>query len=64
MAIHGKVYDATAYAPRHPSNPAVFFKYCCQQATLGFDTKDRGRPHSSAAKRRLEESYIGVLADI
>jgi len=61
MAIHGKVYDVTAYAPHHPSNPAVFQKYCGREATIGFDTKDRGRPHSSTAKRRLEEFYIGEL---
>jgi cytochrome b involved in lipid metabolism len=64
MAIHGKVYDLTAYAPRHPSRPEVFLKYCGKEATQGFDTKDRDRPHSSAAERYLEEFFIGVLVNV
>jgi cytochrome b involved in lipid metabolism len=64
MAIHGKVYNVTAYAPRHPSRPEMLLKYCGKEATQGFDTKDRNRPHSSMATRHLEEFYIGVLADV
>lgn len=62
MIIHGRVYDVTAYAPRHPSPPALFLKYCGREATVGFETKDRGRPHSSAAQAQLEEFFIGFLA--
>jgi len=63
MIIHGRVYDLTTYAHRHPAPPALFLKYCGREATAGFETKDRGRPHSSAAQAQLEAFFIGSLAN-
>jgi hypothetical protein len=62
MIIEGKVYDVTRYVDRHPSRPQVLLKYCGKEATQGFNTKDRGRPHSARARRLLEEFTIGKVS--
>ncbi len=64
MIIEGKVYDITRYVDRHPSRPEVLLKYCGKEATQGFNTKDRGRPHSARARRLLEEFYIGRVGSM
>lgn len=61
MAIHGKVYDVTAYIDLHPADPQVILKHCGKEASRGWDTKDAGRPHSSRAATLLERYYIGEL---
>ena len=62
MAIHGKVYDVTAYIDLHPADPQVILKHCGKEASRGWDTKDAGRPHSQRAAVLLEKYYIGELA--
>jgi cytochrome b involved in lipid metabolism len=61
MAIHGKVYDVTAYLPDHPSRPEAIEAWCGREASNAFDTKTKGRPHSAAATRMLETYRIGEL---
>ena len=61
MAIHGKVYDVTAYLPDHPSRPEVIEAWCGKEASNAYDTKTKGRPHSAAAGRLLETYDIGEL---
>jgi hypothetical protein len=63
MAIHGKVYDFSAYIPQHPSAPEVMTRHCGKEATRAFDTKDRGRPHGDYAKGLLAKYEVGVLRD-
>lgn len=63
MAIHGKVYDFTAYIPKHPTPPAIMHKWCGKDATEGWETKGYGRPHSKAAEAMLDEYFIGVLQE-
>ncbi|MBM3345665.1 MAG: cytochrome b5 domain-containing protein [Betaproteobacteria bacterium] len=53
MAIHGRVYDFSAYIPQHPAAPEVMTRHCGKEATRAFDTKDRGRPHGDYAKGLL-----------
>ena len=61
MAIEGVAYDFTAYLPKHPSDPKVFLKYCGRDGTVGFRTKDAGRPHSPYARGLLNEYKVGAL---
>jgi hypothetical protein len=61
MAVEGKVYDATEYAPRHPAPPRVLLDWCGREATEAFRTKGVGRPHSRAAWAMLARMEVGLL---
>ncbi len=61
MAIHGKVYDVTAYLPDHPSRPEVIEAWCGKEASAAYDTKTKGRRHSETAGQLLEGYFIGGL---
>ncbi|MFZ5792823.1 MAG: cytochrome b5 domain-containing protein [Pseudomonadota bacterium] len=63
LIVAGRVYDVTAYIGEHPADPDTILRYCGKDATRGFDTKDRGRPHSGAARRLLEDYFIGRVSD-
>lgn len=63
MAIHGLVYDLSAYLPEHPTRPSIILPWCGKEATEAYDTKTRGRPHSPGADQLLEHYRIGVLTD-
>ena len=62
MAIRGTVYDLSAYLPRHPSPPELVLPWCGKEATEAYDTKTKGRPHSSYADELLAKYRIGILA--
>ena len=62
MAIRGDVYDLTTYLPDHPSRPALVNPWCGQEATEAYNTKTKGRPHSSAADQMLPQYKIGKFA--
>ena len=53
MAIDGQVYDITAYLPDHPSNPKLILPWCGKEASQAWQTKGKGRPHSSRADQLL-----------
>lgn len=61
MAIDGAVYDLTAYLPQHPSSPTVILSWCGKEATEAYQTKTKGRPHSSRADQLLSTFLIGRL---
>jgi cytochrome b involved in lipid metabolism len=61
MAIDGTVYNLTVYLPQHPSNPAVILQWCGKEATEAYQTKNKGRPHSSRADQLLSTFAIGKL---
>lgn len=61
MVIKNKVYDISSYVPKHPSPETVLTKYCGKVADIGWDTKNKDRPHSRAAKRLLDRYEIGAL---
>ncbi|MCM8599080.1 MAG: cytochrome b5 domain-containing protein [Candidatus Accumulibacter sp.] len=63
MAIHGKVYDLTAYLPDHPTRPSVILPWCGKEASEAYRTKTKGRPHSAEADRLLAGYQIGVLEE-
>lgn len=63
MAIHGKVYDLTAYLPEHPTRPSIILPWCGKESSEAYDTKTKGRPHSPGSHRLLEIYRIGQLAD-
>lgn len=62
-AIDGVVYDLTDYLPRHPSDEALFLRWCGREATEGWYDKGDGRSHSPRARSMLAEYRIGVLAE-
>lgn len=59
MAIRGNVYDITAYLPDHPSRPSIIEPWCGKEATEAYDTKTKGRKHSSEADALLPKYRIG-----
>ena len=61
MVINGQVYDITSYLPDHPSNPELILPWCGKEATQAWQTKGKGRPHSSRADQLLVEYRIGKL---
>ena len=63
IAIHGKVYDVTAFIPMHPGGAAIL-QGCGKDATELFETRPTGSgtPHSEGARNKLENYYIGDLA--
>ncbi|QIB64549.1 cytochrome b5 domain-containing protein [Kineobactrum salinum] len=62
MAIEGKVYDVSAYLPKHPTPAAVLLPWCGREATEGMRTKGYGRDHSPVAWGMLEDYLVGALA--
>jgi len=63
MAIGGEIYDLTAYLSQHPAPPDVIVPWCGKDATVAYNTKNRGRPHSPYASNLLRQYRIGVLQD-
>jgi cytochrome b involved in lipid metabolism len=61
MAIRGNVYDLTSYLPNHPSPPDIVLPWCGKDATEAYNTKTKGRPHSSYADELLANYRIGTL---
>ncbi|MDD2914869.1 MAG: cytochrome b5 domain-containing protein [Gallionella sp.] len=61
MAIEGSVYDFTTYLPDHPSAPELILPWCGKEATQAWQTKNKGRAHSSRANQLLEKYRIGTL---
>mmetsp|Transcript_40200 Transcript_40200/g.111709 ORF Transcript_40200/g.111709 Transcript_40200/m.111709 type:complete len:137 (+) Transcript_40200:151-561(+) len=57
MAIHGKVYDVTAFQEDHPGGPDVLLDAAGRDATDEFD--DIG--HSAAALEQMKDYEIGTF---
>ena len=64
MAIHGKVYDSSNKGKTHPGGEAIYAG-CGIDATELFETRPMGSgtPHSDRARKFLEQSVIGQLAE-
>ncbi|KAJ3204771.1 Cytochrome b5 [Entophlyctis luteolus] len=58
MAIHGKVYNVTAFLSEHPGGEEILVELAGQDATEAFD--DIG--HSNDAKKMLVPMLVGRLA--
>jgi len=62
VIVNDKVYNVTAYIPRHPGGSQQIIKVCGQDATTAFETKgEKGMPHSSKAQQMLETMLVGDL---
>jgi cytochrome b involved in lipid metabolism len=61
MAIEGQVYNVTNYLPSHPSDPAIVLPWCGKEASLAWQTKSVGRPHTTFAVSILRTYAIGPL---
>ncbi len=61
LVIHGKVYDVTAFAPEHPGGGELLTDHAgksSQDVTDDFEDSE----HSTAAKNKMKQFYIGDLA--
>jgi len=64
VAIDGTVYDITPFPPEHPTGSEAVTRWCGQDASQGFATKnDSGGSHSAKSKLYLDQYFIGHLAD-
>ncbi len=60
LVIEDKVYDLSSFT-NHPGGD-IYLQYCGGEATSAFQTKaGRGQPHSTEAKNRLKNFYLGDL---
>ena len=61
MIVNGKVYDLTSLISSHSGGSAAILKDCGKDGSVGFNTKDTGRSHSTNAKNILDSMYLGDL---
>lgn len=54
------VYDITSVFGTHPGGDEIMLKYCGNDATTGFDTKERSpaMPHSASSTSLLEQYLV------
>lgn len=54
------IYDITPVFGTHPGGDAIMLKYCGNDATVGFDTKDQipANPHSANAVSLLQQYLV------
>lgn len=66
LAINGKVYNVTDYIYSHPGGSGEIIKYCGQDGTQAFASKDKTIPkdHSAQAYAMLAPYYIGDLNSV
>lgn len=62
IAVGDGVYDVTRYIDEHPAPTRTIVDACGTDATVSFETKNRGRSHSSAARKLLETMRVGDYA--
>jgi cytochrome b involved in lipid metabolism len=62
IAVRGKVYDVTRYIDDHPAPRETITSTCGTDATVAFETKNRGRAHSAGAQKLLEGMSVGTYA--
>lgn len=60
IAYSGHIYDITSFFGSHPGGDGIMLKYCGQDATAAFDTKDKfpPSPHSENAKSLLQQYLV------
>jgi cytochrome b involved in lipid metabolism len=61
LLISNKIYNVTSYLSAHPGGAGTISPYCGKEATVAFQTKDIGRPHSTGATNALASYYLGDL---
>lgn len=63
LLIDGKIYDVTSYINFHPGGANEILKYCGQDGTEAFQTKDKifAQDHSANAYQMLADYYIGDM---
>lgn len=59
IAVRGAVYDVTRYIDQHPAPVRTITDRCGTDATVAFETKNRGAPHSPRAWEALETMHLG-----
>lgn len=59
LIVNSKVYDVSSYISKHPAPESVMIKYCGKNADIGWNTKDKNKPHSRSATKMLERFFVG-----
>ncbi|MBU0648754.1 cytochrome b5 domain-containing protein [Patescibacteria group bacterium] len=64
IALDGTVYDITEFAPGYAGGQEAITRWCGQDASEGFSTKNfSSQPHAAASKLKLDPYFIGSLAN-
>ena len=64
IVIDGTVYDVTGFIPGHPGGEEAITRWCGQDASAGFSTKNfSGQSHDAASKLKLDPYFIGVISN-
>lgn len=60
IVYQGHIYDITPFFGSHPGGDGIMLKYCGQDATAAFDSKEKSpaMPHSGSAKNLLSQYLI------
>lgn len=60
MIIEGHIYNISSYFGSHPGGDAVLEKYCGQDASVAFNTKEKNpsSPHSAEARALLQQYLV------
>jgi len=61
LIINNQVYNVTNYLSSHPGGIGTITPYCGKEATMAFDTKNIGRPHSNFANTLLSNYLLGAV---
>lgn len=63
VIIEDVIYNITDFASSHPAGAEEITRWCGQDATEGFNTKNQtGGKHSNASKLRLDPYFAGHLS--
>lgn len=62
IAVRGKIYNVTRYIDEHPAPRETITSTCGTDATVAFETKNRGRAHSPGAHKLLDRMIVGTYA--
>jgi cytochrome b involved in lipid metabolism len=61
LVIAGRVYNVTAYIDQHPAPASTIVETCGTDATVAFESKGYGRPHSPRARKLLDTFLVAEL---
>lgn len=66
IIVHDKVYDVSAFLSQHPGGTESLLPSCGNDATQGFETRNRmfPSPHSQTSRDLLSSFYVGEFASL
>jgi len=61
IIVDDNVYNVSRYLQVHPGLATTIWPYCGRDGTVGYDTKDAGRPHTRTADSLLTQYLLGPV---